>query len=396
MLGSELKQKESFAQKLLGLVCDSAFVNYVNIQTEPNIFKIVGRAHYERWHSAFWGWLLDSNGSHLLKDYVLKRILFLLCDSRCLKGSNSKYERLLSELPIIEWSDIQVTPNENTPTETSITGIGRFDVFLTAEFKNKTGEQNRLNVIFELKIDSPTSTSQSQKYADWLNKNHSDDTNLLIYIIPKLLSDSKTTVGDERWFCLNYQLLNDKLLLPLLNHPNLNEKVKPFVVQYVKNLNFRYKGIKMAITDEEKRLAVELYEKYADVFDSIYDALVSESVIDFTTSEISKGRTSGKIAVKINGQLLVQDNLRKLMRNVLIYLVDNNFAAKIPLPWGNTTQRFIITNEEPAVHPNGKPFFYAERYKGYTVETHYDRDRGLKVLSELCKKLELEFENVEV
>lgn len=392
---SDIKD-EPFSQKLLGLVCDLAFIKFINIQTEPNIFKIVGRAHYERWHSAFWGWLFDKQGSHLLSDYVLTRILFLIFHSRSLKASFPHYEFLLKNLPTIKWTDVQVTPNENVSTETSIAGVGRFDIFLTADYETKAGDIGRINIIFELKIDSPTFAEQSNKYADWLNENHPKDINLLIYFVPKLLSDSKATVGDERWFCIDYQLLNDNLLLPILDHPNLNEKVKPFVIQYIKNLNFRYRGIKMAITDEEKRLAVDLYEKYSDVFDSIYDALVSESVVDFSTSELSKGRASGKLAVKVNGQLFVQDTLRKLLRDVLIYLVDNDFVNRLPMPWGSTTQRFTISNENPPMHPNGKAFFYPENYKGYTIETHYARERGLKVLDDLCQKLEIEFESVEV
>ena len=77
------------------------------------------------------------------------------------------------------------------------------------------------------------------------------------------MSNAHSTVGDYRWYCMDYQLLNDKLLIPLLDHPNLNEKVKPFIIQYIKNLKTRYKGIKMAITNEEKRLALTLYDKYS-------------------------------------------------------------------------------------------------------------------------------------
>lgn len=392
----EEADKEPFSQRLLSLVCDLAFIKFVNIQTEPNIFKIVGRSHYERWHSAFWGWLLDKEGSHLLGDFVLNRILLLIFNSRCLKGVTSNNDFLLENLPTIKWLDVQVTPNENIPTETSISGVGRFDIFLSAEYETKSDETGKINIIFELKIDSPTIMEQSKKYADWLNENHPDDINLLIYFLPKLQDNSKTTVGDERWFCIDYQLLNDDILLPILDHPNLNEKVKLFVIQYVKNLNFRYKGVKMAITDEEKRLAVDLYEKYSDVFDSIYDALVSESVIDYSTSELSKGRASGKLAVTVNGKLFTQDTLRKLLGEVLVYLVDNNFFKSLPLPWGSTTSRFIVTNEIPPIHPNGKPFFYPETHNGITIETHYARERGLKVLEDLCKQLEVEYETIEV
>jgi PD-(D/E)XK nuclease superfamily len=389
-------RQEPFSQRLLGLVSDPAFIKFINIQTEPNIFRIVGRVHYERWHSAFWGWLLDAQGSHLLGNYVFTRILYLLFDARCLQGDNRNRRFLLDNMPTIEFSDIEVTPNENIPTETSIKGVGRFDIFLTANYQTRVALRGRMNVLFELKIDSPTDGNQSAKYADWINHNHQDDLNLVIYFVPSLLSDSKATVGDARWFCMDYQLLNDKVLIPLLDHPTLNEKVKPFIIQYIKNLNFRYRGVKMAITGEEKRLAVDLYDRYSDVFDSIYDALMSAGVIDYTTSDSPKGRASGKLAVKINGVLFVQETLRELFKEVLVSLVDNDHVAKLPMPWGNTTRRFIITNQRPPIHPNGRPFFSPEEYKGYTLEAHYARDRGLKVLDDLCRKLELSFETVEV
>jgi len=251
--------------------------------------------------------------------------------------------------------------------------------------------------LFELKIDSKADGNQSAKYADWLYANHPNDVNLLIYLTPKLLQDSKSTVGDERWYCLDYQILNDNLLIPLLDHPNLNEKVKPFVIQYIKNLKNRYKGIKMAITNEEKRLAIALYEKYSDVFDSIYDALVSAGAIDYSTTDVveNKGRVTGRLAVRIGQRIISNETVRLLFHDVLAYIVDNGFILKVPLPWGSSKTRYIITNEDPPIHPNGRDFFYPEFYKGYTIETHYARDRAVKVLNDLCEKLELEFEKID-
>ena len=326
---------DSFSRRLLGLISEPAFIKTINIQTEPNIFKIVGRTHYERWHSAFWGWLLDAQGSHLLGDYVLTRFLYLLFDDRCLVGAGVNRGLILTYLPTLQLSDIEVVPNENLSTETSIKDVGRLDIFLTANYtsyKNKNDKTERLNVLFELKIDSRVSAEQSKKYADWLSSNHPNDFNLLIYLLPNLLSDSKATVGDDRWFCMNYQLLCDKVLIPILDHPNLNHKVKPFIIQYIRNLNFRYRGVKMAITNEEKRLAVDLYDKYSDVFDSIYDALQSEGLIDYTTSDIPKGRASGKIGVQIDGKIFAQDTLRTLLREILVYIVDKNYVTRLPMP----------------------------------------------------------------
>lgn len=386
-----------FSQRLLELISEPSFIKYTNILSEPNFFTIVGRTHYERWHSAFYGWLLDVNGSHLMRDYVLTRFLLLTYDEKCLKSSNHNKNPLGKVLPIIKFENVEVTPNEIFSSEVSVKDLGRFDVFLTADYRDSSGESCQLNIMFELKIDSSIDASQSKKYADWLFKNHPGETNVLIYILPKLLTDSKSTVGDSRWYCLDYQLINDKILLPILEHPNLNHKVQPFIIQYIKNLKVRHKGVKMAITNEEKRLAIELYEKYNDVFDSIFDALQEANVLEYSTSDIPvKGRQSGRLAVKVNGKVFEADTVRNVFRYILVYLVDEGLIEKIPLPWGFGTSRYVVTNEAEPAHPNGRSFFYPETYKGYTMETHFARGRALVVLDNLCKKLEIEYEPVEV
>ncbi len=391
------KKKGDFTQRLLSLISEPKFIKFENILSEPNFFKIVGRSHYERWHSSFLGWLLDVNGTHLLSDYVLRRFLLLLLDNRCLNAINNSEFFLTNTLPIANFSAIEVTPNEYLSTETSVSGVGRFDIFLTAHYADEFGNTGNLNIIFELKIDSKPDGKQSTKYADWLLENHPKDVNFLIYLTPLLLDNSKATVGDERWYCLDYQLVNDKLLIPLLDHPNLNEKVKPFIIQYIKNLKIRYRGIKMAITNEEKRLALALYEKYSDVFDSIYDALVSTGTIDFSTSGMqgSKGRTTGRLAVKIDGKVFSNETVRLLLEAILKYIVKQNYVLALPLPWGISKQRYIITNENPPTHPNGRAFFYPVTFEDYAMESHYDRDRAMKVLNHLCDKLEIEFEYIE-
>jgi PD-(D/E)XK nuclease superfamily len=391
------KSQASFTQRILNLIAEPEFIQFENILGEPNFFKIVGRAHYERWHSAFFGWLLDASGSHLLGDYVLRRFLLLLLDELCLKARDHSEDFLFNILPLVEFSDIQVTPSEYLPTERSVSGLGRFDIFLIAHYIDENQNSKTLNIIFELKIDSRPDSNQSSKYADWLFQNHTNDVNFLIYLTPKLKENSKVTVGDERWYCIDYQLLSDKLFNSLLDHPKLNEKVKPFIIQYIKNLKTRHRGTKMAITNEEKRLAVALYEKYNDVFDSIYDALVSVGAIDFSTSSIAeaKGRASGRMAVKIDNKVFARDTVRQLFEDVLKYIVDEDYILKLPLPWGIGKNRYIITNENPPVHPNGRAFFYPVAFESYTIESHYSRERAIKVLSDISETLGLEFEEVE-
>lgn len=262
----------SFSRSILNLIIEPHFVRYENLLAEPNFFTIVGRSHYERWHTAFWGWLLDANGSHLLGDYALRRLLALLADERCLKSSLHSEDFLLATVPLVAFSDVQVSPNEYLPVETMVRSVGRFDIFVSFSYLGRTSAPAKANLLIELKIDSKPDGEQAKRYANWLLEQHPEDTNLLIYLTPQLVRDPRTTVGDERWYCLDYQLLNDKLLLPLLDHPRLNDKVKPF---------------------------------------------------------------------------------------------------------------------------NGRPFFYPMQYQGYTLESHYARDRATRVLTDLCDKLELQFETVE-
>jgi hypothetical protein len=322
----------------------------------------------------------------------------LLSDERALQPEYSKTHLIFDLLPTIDFTEIQVAPNEFASSEISVAGLGRFDVFLTAKYVEKLGSTGTLNILLELKVDSPTIPIQSKKYADWIHQAHPGDINVLIYFTPFLKQTSKETVGDSRWHCLNYQLLNDKLLTPLLEHPNLNEKVRPFIMQYIKNLKIRHKGIKMAITEEEKRMALALYDKYSDVFDSIYDALLTTGAIEYSTSELahSKKRASGRIAVKIGGKVFSDKMVRTLFRQILTFLVNKNYISRIPLPWGSTNKRYIVSNASEPVHPNGRPFFSPEKYKGFAIETHYSRERALQVLSELCDKLHLQFEKIEV
>lgn len=391
------KATSNFSRLLLNLITEPYFVRYENLLREPNFFTIVGRSHYERWHTAFWGWLLDVNGTHLLGDYALRRLLALLVDDRCLKSTLRNDHFLLSVVPLAEFTDVQVLPNEYVPVETNVRNVGRSDIFASFSYRGNALAGGKANLLVEMKIDSKPDDEQSRKYADWLQSQHANDANFLVYLTPQLDRDSRSTAGDERWYCLDYQLLNDKLLLPLLDHPRLNEKVKPFIVQYIKNLRTRNRGIKMAITEEEKKLALALYEKYSDVFDSIYDALVAERAIDASTSDVSsaKGRASGRMAVRVEDTLLQGENVRSLFGNVFRYLVDKDYVQRLPMPWGNSNQRYIITNEDTPVHPNGRPFFYPVKHQGYTLESHYARERALRVLNDLCDKLDLRFEAIE-
>ena len=69
-----------FARDLLALEADPAFQALQRSQTRTNMFTILGTTDRERWHSAFWAWLLDPEGSHGLGDFGAKRLLLHVLD----------------------------------------------------------------------------------------------------------------------------------------------------------------------------------------------------------------------------------------------------------------------------------------------------------------------------
>jgi hypothetical protein len=92
---------------------------------------------------------------------------------------------------------------------------------------------------------------------------------------------------------------------------------------------------------------------------------------------------------------LLEIQLGFSLEDVLKYIIDEEIILKLPLPWGTGNSRYVITNESPPLHPNGKPFFYPITFEGYTMESHYSRDRAMNILSDLAEKLELSFEIIE-
>jgi hypothetical protein len=293
---------------------------------------------------------------------------------------------------------IEVRPNEWDHAEVTV-DPGRLDILIAALITYGDGSTRDLNALIEMKVDSRIRRDQSTHYADWLLSSHPEDVNLLIYILPpqELRSTSEATVGDPRWFCVDFQLLHDNILLPTLDHHALDPKVGTLILQYVQNLRIPHRGTKMAITAEERKLARELYEKYGDVFDGIAEALQAEGIdYDLEVAPAQRqGRASGRLAVDIEGGQFEGNSVGELFRACLEYLVESGAIRRMALPWGTGTKRYIIARGPNPQHPNGRDFFAPVEYGGYVLESHMERARSIKILADLCEHLELRFAPIE-
>ena len=350
--------------RVMHFISDPSFIKLQDLISAANFFKIVGRTHTERWHSAFWGWLLDKDGSHNLGDYIISKLFALLTRSDVFQSSIPDINSLI---PFKELISCYTRPNEVDGSEVTVGSVGRVDIYIELILKNIENVAHNVSVIIEMKIDSKIDSRQCKKYANWQELYKSDFKKILIYFLPTetLNENSANTVGDERWYCVTYQSLHDHILLPVLEHPFLSSNGKLIIDQYIKNLRLTNKGVKMATTQEERILVNYIYENYQDVIETILSVLNSEDKINgYVPSSINgNGRSNGKICCKINDHLLEGKSGPDLLQKCLIYLVDNSKIEQMTLPWGTGRMRYVLTNIDPPRHPNGKDFFAPIEYK---------------------------------
>jgi hypothetical protein len=208
---------DELAQRLLRLEGDPSFERLVASQTRTNLFRIVGTTETERWHSAFWAWVLDPEGSHGLGDYALRRLLVRTADT-----SGRVRAGALVRLESADDGDVQWQPS-NVEAAVSLTDMGllrvlrsasapgplsdysevtarsalqpvaagaggnkrernndsnRFDILIVAEVELPERRGSRassrttlLFLVVEMKVNAAYDPAQLARYSSWLHRN---------------------------------------------------------------------------------------------------------------------------------------------------------------------------------------------------------------------------------
>ena len=395
------------------LLADPDFIKFHELVEEPNIFNIVGQKNYERWHSGFWAWLLDIEGTHGLGSYALE--LFIL---HAITNDHFKPQRIAqyhsdfldsSLLYASKYEDFKILPNERGVGEKSIAQDGKrssFDIFLTGTFINQDGGEGRERINFavlvELKVNAVSTEGQATRYANYFE--HSSDKELLeakkllVYVLPsnRLSDDLSSPIGDDRWCIVTYQSLHDQVLQPILKHKNLRKHGRWVITEYINNLRTERKGSVMAYTKEEVDLAQAIYERHKTTFDRFSDALQQRRQSQYdelTAQNISK---RSEIIVSVDGTQMKGTTFKNIAIDVVSFLDKQGHFKDFTLPWGFGTSRFFMVqvdtndiNFEPR-HYNGNVFLqpaYVGTPKKYAIETNISRENGLKMLARLCTEL---------
>ncbi len=408
----------SLRTQLHRLITDPDFIKFHELVDEPNIFRIVGQKNYERWHSGFWAWLLDIDGSHGLGTYPLELFIQHALTNDLVKpaSSASTIDTFLNELI---WSQrsvdsFHISPSERDSQEASVVIDGTnayFDILVHGENKiiNDTGNLKKnikFALLVEMKVDANSTKGQATRYANWFEAEFHDHKRLLVYVVPskRIKGIVEDIVGDPRWFIATYQSLHDEVLTRISRHHQLSEHARWVISEYVKNLRSERKGTTLAITNEERALAKKLFEDYQSTFLALQDALHmdGQEELDFQPSPGATRRPS--LTVKVGGEKITAPTFKKLAGMIVMHLQKMGRMDKMLMPWGLGNVRYFIvrvdshdgTDEEPK-HSNGSPFIQPE-YVGsrprYAIETNISREAGLEVFRRLCEDLSVEWEIV--
>jgi len=203
----EVVSIRELARRLLALEGDPAFQGLQAGQERTNLFQIVGTTERERWHSAFWAWVLDPDGSHRLGDFGIKRLLVRCatedgtiravplqreasesaewvnwtasnCDHQVLglrevmsfkveasivaPGPRSGYSEVTSRLISVDSSKGRSHSGDDN----------RFDILIVARGTLARGDSHEellLFVVAEMKVNAPYKAEQLGRYSQWVH-----------------------------------------------------------------------------------------------------------------------------------------------------------------------------------------------------------------------------------
>lgn len=409
---SRVNDDHSMIARIHQMVTDPLFVRFHQLVDEPNIFRIVGQKNYERWHSGFWAWLLDINGSHGLGAYPLELFILhaLTHDTVQPKDIDKRRKAFLSTPMWVDnaISQFKILPNEHNPQEFSTkieNSHAFFDILLDGKTKYEDASTNTTKtmsfaLLVEMKVKARSTLDQATRYADWFEKQYRSQQRLLVYVLPsnRIRESVEATVGDSRWCIVTYQSLHDDVLSKILSHHKLTDHACWVIGEYIKNLRTERKGETMAITREERELARQIFEKYSETLLALQEALQMEGDEELDFSAPTNGGKRTNIEVKVDGKKFVAKTFRQLVKDVVSELNNLGKLDQLLLPWGEGNSRYFMVRldaDSEAKHIRGNPFVQPE-YVGtrprYAIETNISREAGLNMLRRMCDELSVKWE----
>lgn len=331
-----------------GLHNDADFQRLLEITSTASFFSILGKTQKERYHSGFLGWLLNPQGTHGLGNEPL-RLFIKAINNACLKPSIDHpaiCPAKLAESNVL--SEIDVDPNEFSPKEANISGVGELDCFIRGTIES--GES--FAIVVEQKTTSHFHEGQCQTYGNWLLSDDRWDIRVPVVLIPnwRIGKSIEQTCSDGRWCAITYEILYDCVLSPLLQREDLKAKTRVFLEDYELSLRTPVDGRSLIRDIELEQLIHGLKARYPQ------EMREYESLHKTTVSSKSQG-TSNKLyylSIDIGNEEPeeFEGNRQDIFQGVVKLVADNYplfEAAGLELPYaldrgtGRPSNRMLLS-----------------------------------------------------
>jgi hypothetical protein len=386
---------------LATVVSDADFQRFSALQLQPNLFRALGRTFTETWHSAFLGWLLDPGGSHSLGGFPLQRFLTAAARSELVPEQTPMGFLAPSELALLaatrNFGDASVMPSEQDPVEMALPS-GRADVWiqLPAIVEGSGGQVTEPEVKFvvEMKVDAALGVEQCRRYANDLRQavgsvaGNAKVAAIFVARTDSMAATSTATVDDPHWYCIDFQILHDEVVVPCAEHPNLSPHMRGLIQHYLLNLRDpRGRRGRMAFTKEEKQLARAIFERHRATFVALADILGDEEGFPKGLVEIDAdpGQPAAALSLQVGADVIAGTNVPDLLDKVIRYIWSHGRALpQVPYICGRKRYLFSAT----PVHQDGSRFISAKPFQTaggdqLYLETNFSRLQAVSLAAKL-------------
>lgn len=378
------------------LIHDPDFIRVSAYADKPNLFRILGRTFTETWHSMLLAWLLNPKGSHDLGF----RPLAWFCGAMAVqtKEKVGRAGRRWAHLALFldEKCDPMVTPNEYGDGEYTYEKKERVDVRITglaldaSLYEDKAMLAGHLGtLIVEQKVMHSLTWAQLDVYKDYEENSKADDAWFLGGVVAPADAIQKIQEKlaiDDYWSAIDYQQLHDEVLQPILRHPDLSQRSRLIVEDYILALTSDTGGKALVISKEQRDLAINLRNRHAKAFAMLASALQNDEdpLPTILTEPSSKSNTP--LVLTINGEEVAGETSNEFILQVLKRLSNLGLLSKIPLPMQTSAKRHFIA--ETATHPNGNAFVNPYLYPAanFWIEMNRSRESTFALAQRLVKE----------
>jgi len=287
------------------LLTDPEFLELDRRVRSVGLLAVLGQTYIERWHSAFFAWLLNPDGSHGLGDFPMRRLMVWMASQEI---ASDDAHRLMPSPALLERADLDVLRIRPNPANQKTTGeqsvsLGhssarkkaKFDVFAAMEVRDSSVSSDlapceKVIFICEVKVKAGEGADQTPDYAEWAlapeyeqarrdffknteeaveesAKNGTEAEGTVRTALLFLRPDEKTKPSADQFVSMTYQTMVDEVLAVCLQHPHLSTEGSVLIEAFVNNLATPYTDAvsgRWAVIPAELRSVEEIFRHHEE------------------------------------------------------------------------------------------------------------------------------------